>query len=259
MMKRTSFRVMAALLLMGGLGSGFAEESLSGPFPRSAQGLLNDVIARLPDVPLLIEADLLVRHGGTGEQDEQIGVSMELDWWADPPTAQYTLRDRFAAPLAHLSITWEGEGRTSYRYFEGDPLAPAPLPELQAPILGTDLSWVDLSLSFLWWRSGAILGAESVRSRDCLVVDLPAPPDAPLELGGVRLWIDPKIGMLLQAESFDLRGERIRRMEVKSFKKINDRWVIKDITFRRYPSTGQSTLLRVRNVEERERFVLPER
>ena len=256
MMRHAGWGIGVCLVLAGLWVQG--EESLSGPFPRAAQPLLNDVISRLPDIPLRIEGDLIVRKS-TGQPEEQYKVDMELDWWATPPTAQYTLRDRFAAPLSHLSITWGDEGEPSRRYFQGDPLTAAPLPDLQAPLLDTDLSWIDLSLSFLWWRSGAILGAESVRGRECLIVDLPAPSDAPLTLGGVRLWIDPKIGMLLQAESFNEQGERIRRMEIKSFKKIKDRWVIKDIEFRRYPNPGQSTLLRVRNVEDRERFELPEK
>ncbi|MCB1070524.1 MAG: hypothetical protein KDL31_09215 [Kiritimatiellae bacterium] len=203
MMRHAGWGIGVCVVLAGLWVQG--EESLSGPFPRAAQPLLNDVISRLPDIPLRIEGDLIVRKS-TGQPEEQYKVDMELDWWATPPTAQYTLRDRFAAPLSHLSITWGDEGEPSRRYFQGDPLTAAPLPDLQAPLLDTDLSWIDLSLSFLWWRSGAILGAELVRGRECLIVDLPAPSDAPLTLGGVRLWIDPKIGMLLQGKASMNRG-----------------------------------------------------
>ena len=43
--------------------------------------------------------------------------------------------------------------------------------DLVAPIEGTDISWMDLSLSFLWWPDAVLSGREDVKGRDCLVVD----------------------------------------------------------------------------------------
>ncbi|HMP73987.1 MAG TPA: outer membrane lipoprotein-sorting protein [Kiritimatiellia bacterium] len=248
-------RHLALLLLI--LALPFSASALEGPFPRPAQPELDNVITQLPDIPLVIDADLVVRNR-SGRTERSYQVEMELDWWAPVPTANYTLRDRFGETLAHLAVSWPQDRQPHYRFFTGNPLVAAPVPPLNSPVFDTDLSWIDLSLSFLWWRGGEVVGTESVRSRRCLIIDLPAPADDRIQLSGARLWIDPRIGMLLRADGFDEKNERIRRMEVQSFRKIGDRWVIKDIEFRRYPARG-TTLLRVRDVTERQRFELPPR
>ena len=91
-----------------------------------------------------------------------------------------------------------------------------------------------------------------MKGRDCYVIDIPAPAEAFAGCSGVRVWIDPRINILLRAEAFDHESKRQRRVEVKSFRKINDRWFIKDIEIRSYPSQHK-TILRVRDVQDRAR------
>lgn len=226
------------------------------PFSGKAGSLLEPVIASLPDIPLVVRGELQKRDGD-GDIEKRYAVEMVLDWKAETPTARYTVRDAFGAPLQHLAITWQTPEKPEYRYLEGSPLRAAPLPPLSQNILDTDLTWIDLSLSFLWWEGGVEKGEEPVRGRDCRIIDLPAPEGQVADFDGVRLWVDSKAGMVLRAEGYDASGVLIRRMDVKSFKKINKRWVIKDIDFERFPSRSKTTLL-VRDVEERDRFVVPE-
>lgn len=215
-----------------------------------ARTLLNNVILALPDIPLRVTGDLSAKARG-GSPDIRKGVEMLLDWQADPPTARYTLRDAFGGPLSHLAITWAQPRTPEYRYFEGYPMRAAPLPDLVAPIPGTDISWMDLSLSFLWWPNAQTVGREEVRGQACWVVDIPA-PDAFAGCAGVRLWISPRINIMLKAEAYDLQNKPMRRFDVKSFKRINNRWVIKDIELTSLPARTR-TVLRVRNVEDRTR------
>lgn len=215
-----------------------------------ARSLLDRVILALPDIPLRITGDLTARTRN-GQPDMKKGVEMLLDWQADSPTARYTLRDAFGDTESHLAITWDSPRHPEYRYFAGQPLQAAPLPDLVSSIPGMDISWMDLSLSFLWWPEAVTKGREEVKGRLCWVVDLAA-PDAFAGCSGVRLWIDPKISIMLKAESYDSSDKPIRRLEVKSFKKINERWVIKDIELTSLPEKTK-TVLRVRNVEDRTR------
>jgi hypothetical protein len=64
----------------------------------------------------------------------------------------------------------------------------------------------------------------------------------------VRLWIEEKIRVLLQAEGYDAQGEAVRRLWVQSCKKINDRWMIKDMEIQQYPEIHR-TRLTVRDVK----------
>ena len=63
----------------------------------------------------------------------------------------------------------------------------------------------------------------------------------------VRLWIEAKVHVLLQAEAYDARQQRLRALRIKSFKKIKDLWMIEDLEVQTYPSRHR-TLLRVQAV-----------
>jgi hypothetical protein len=213
--------------------------------------LLDDCLRALPDVPLAIRGELTSRTAD-GETEKKLQVEMLMDWRATPAVARYTIRDRFGKTLDHLSLTWPAAGPVEYRYFTGDPLAAAPRPNLSDAVHGTDISWMDLSLAFLWWTNGLTRGAESVRSRPCYIADVWPDPGTCTNIGGVRLWIDPELHLTLRAELYDATNGLARRMDIKGFKKINGRWFIKDIDVQSLPSRHK-TVLRVNEVEDRER------
>ena len=58
----------------------------------------------------------------------------------------------------------------------------------------------------------------------------------------VRLWIDEELRMLLQAEGLDAEGDVVRKLWIKSFKKVDDRWMIKDMEVQRYPIRHRTRL-----------------
>ncbi len=235
-------------------GCALAVSGISGAY---AGTLFDPVIQALPDIPLVVQGDL-TRRDEHGDAVKVLRVEMVLDWKAEVPTARYTVRDAFGDTLEHLAITWSHPGSPGYQYLEGSPLRAAPLPPLNQSIQDTDVTWLDLSLSFLWWTGGVRQGEADVRGRLCDVVDVSAPGGYPADFDGMRLWLDRKIGVVMRAEGYDRAGALVRRMDVKSFKKINGRWVIKDIEFQRFPEKTK-TSLRVHDVKERERFELPER
>jgi hypothetical protein len=86
------------------------------------------------------------------------------------------------------------------------------------------------------------------------VIDVQAPEGEPSAYDRVRLWVDPKIHVLLRAEAYDAAGERVRSMEVKSFKKIDEVWMIKNLDVVEHPSRKR-TRLRVESVEILEKSV----
>jgi hypothetical protein len=216
-----------------------------------ADSILTGVISALPDIPLLVNGELQSRTRN-GKLERRFNVEMLLDWQMDPPGARYTLRDSFGATVSHLALSWPTDGPADYRFFTGNPLQAAPLPNLAEPIAGTDISWLDLSLAFLRWPGATNKGQEEVKGRDCYVLDIPAPDQAFADCSGVRVWIDPRINILLRAETYGMDNERQRRLEIKSFRKINDRWFIKDIEIQSLPSRHK-TILRVRDVQDRAR------
>lgn len=89
------------------------------------------------------------------------------------------------------------------------------------PIMGTDVTWSDLTLDYLWWDDfsfDAEREGESVHGQVCAVVVMRKGDRR------VRVWVDRRTGALMQAEEFD--GERpLRRLWGTRIKKFGDRWM----------------------------------
>lgn len=88
-------------------------------------------------------------------------------------------------------------------------------------ILGTDVTWSDLTLDYLWWDDVAFDAereGETVHGQVCAVVVLRKGDRS------VRAWIDRKTGCLMQAEEFS-GDRRIRRLWGARLKKFGERWM----------------------------------
>ena len=235
----------AILLAVPGLA---VEEPV--PAEPSGADLLAAVVDRLPREDLEVAGDLTVRRH-RGVVVKELKFDMQARWGRTPAEVVYTVRDAFGGELERLQVT-RRDRAAQYRYTKGAPPVATPLPDLFAPIQGSDISWADLSLSFLWWDGAIRVGMDEVKGRPCYVVEVPAPAvesgaETGRSYGKVRVWVDKELESLLQAEGYDSRGERIRRLWVKSFKKIDDRWMIKDMEVQEYPSAHR-TKLRIREV-----------
>jgi hypothetical protein len=223
------------------------------PVP-SAQALLDDVVARLPRDPLNIKGDLTVRRR-RGVVVRRLKFEMFLQWGSTPSVARYTIRDAFGSDLEQLTVIRAADRARRFEYAQGNPLTAGAPPSLFGSIQSTDISWMDLALDFLWWKGGKVLQSDEVRGRSCYVVEVPAPADAcaprPAGTGDgaadtryakVRLWIDKELHMLLRAQGMDGEDKPVRELWVKSFKKIDDRWMIKDMEIQRHPVVHRTKL-----------------
>ena len=239
----------AAVLLLSSAIPDFAESETAPP---SAATLLAEVVSRLPREPLQVRGDMIVRHRN-GVVDYSYKFDMALRWGAEPAAAVYTIRDAFGSPLEQMTVRRAAGEAPVFAYAAGNPLTPAARPGLFDRIGETDLSWTDLALSFLWWQGGSVVATNEVRGRRCYVVEAPAPAGRGQDGGtqtpyhSVRLWIDAEMRMLLQAEGLDAEGRTLRRLWVKSFKKINNTWMIKDLEVQQV-NTGRRTKVVVLDV-----------
>ena len=211
-----------------------------GPPPQTASEWLAAVRRQLPREPTWIKGWL------STDNQPMLNLDILLELGNDPSTARYTLRDAFGRDLEEAVLHREDE-RIRLEYRRGSPLEEAPAPDLFAPIRQTAMSWGDLNLAFLWWEEGEIVGHDEVRGQACVVIEVVAPDDEAGLYDSVRIWIDRKHRMLLQAEGYNPQGDRVRRMQVRSFRKIGDEWMVKDIVIRRFPGILR-TNLRVRDM-----------
>jgi len=100
-------------------------------------------------------------------------------------------------------------------------------------------------MEFLWWGDGTLRGFESHRGRRCYVIDLPVP--APSESASIRLWVDAHVYALLQAEIRDRTGRPLRRLSVRSLRRVGLRWTLEDLEMRTLAENTR-TLLHVTDI-----------
>jgi hypothetical protein len=204
----------------------------------SATEILAQVRSNLPREALLVKGQIL-SGGRLGKLERVCYVETFLDFGADPAIVRYKISDAFGTPLEQMTISMSEGGETEYEYETGNPLESASAPQSTAAIRDTDVTWNDLSLLFLWRSDGRTAREENLRGRDCYILEFPG------NEGGIQsVWIDMQMLVLIQMEELDGAGRLQRRMIVKNIKKISDRWMIKNLEIRAYPSLHH-TLVRV--------------
>ena len=93
--------------------------------------------------------------------------------------------------------------------------------EKSGQILGTDVTWSDLTLDYLWWDDvsfDAEREGETVHGQGCTVIVMKKGDRQ------VRVWVDRKTGALMQAEEMK-DGKAVRRLWGTRLKKFGERWM----------------------------------
>lgn len=247
--------ILAAAAATGlpGLASAAAEaadgDDADDDQPLSAQELLRDVRACFPREPLRVDGDLGV-FPRRGKAVASVTFSMDMHWGVYPARFEYRLVDALGAETQRATITL-AQGRPATFVVEMPDGTRDSGVDLNAAVGPTDITWADLSLSFLWWPGGTIVGTDEVKGRTCHVVDLPAPAwtgaDAQASYHHLRLWIDERLRMLVKAEGRDREGRALRELRIRSLKKSGGFWVIKELEVQALPAVYR-TRLRVRDV-----------
>ena len=136
-------------------------------------------------------------------------------------SGRLVLRNRRGVVKAeHSYVLTRAAGKTSLSV-DGAPFARPDAAAADAGILGTDVTWSDLSLDYLWWDDASFddeREGETVHGQVCAVVVLRKGERT------VRVWIDRKTGCLMQAEEF-AGDRRIRRLWGARLKKFGERWM----------------------------------
>ena len=110
---------------------------------------------------------------------------------------------------------------------------------LDERIGGTAVTYGDLALKFLYWPDAQVIGADTLRTRNCWKLRLTAPSkDAPYAT--VLLWVDKESGALMRMEGYDQQTQLVKRFEVVSAQKIEGRWFLKQMRIEEIqPGTGK--------------------
>ncbi len=205
----------------------------------TADEIMERVRRTLPREPWQVRAELICRDRHDVLR-QTYRVDLWLDWAGTPPSARIQLADAFGVSVVIAEIRRVGEGRTEVQWRAADDAGFQPA-RLSDPVADSGLTWADLTLDFLWWSNGRVLGMEMKRGRECYRIELESPCKDPYTK--VCVWVDAREQAMLQAEGYD--GPRlVRRVRVKSLRKTEHGWMVEDFELES-PVEGTRAILRV--------------
>lgn len=231
---KLTYTLSLLLTLLGCCGFG-AEEG-SRPASQQAAEAENLTAAQtlaictkiIPTERLLLTGTLTVRKSRGIELAEH-PFKLLLDWGANPPSAECLLLDPQGTSLVERAVLTRPAGKPAQiKLYSGPEQTPQADPSYSGRIRGTDMTWMDLTLDFLWWkdvRFDDTPRGESHNHCDCDIL-VAVPPEPIPGCAAVRIWIDRKSHCVVQAEQLGPQGDTVRRMWVQRVKEINGRWMI---------------------------------
>jgi hypothetical protein len=188
-----------------------ASPILAAPLP-SAQEILEAVRIRQAQQQIDLRGQL---------REDAIVVPFRLV--QSGPTVRYIFSD----PDETLQLQiGENDSRLEEVSEEGtEKIQPA---QFDRKVRGTNLTYEDLALKFLYWSNATVVKQENIRTRNCWKLQL-RPPSRDSQYGIVWLWIDKESGALMRMEGYDWNGKLAKRFEVISAQKIDNRWFLKQM------------------------------
>jgi len=190
----------------------FVVAALSAAPPPSAKDILDSV--------RLLEARQQIDLDGQLRENEQV-IPFHLTQTG--PLIRYS----FADPEEVLQLRL-GENGSRLDLVTDAGTEKFPAEKLNEKIRGTSISYEDLALKFLYWESARVLGDETVRTRSCWKLQLVA-PSRDSQYWNVVIWVDKASGALMRMEAYDWDGKLVKRFEVISAQKIDNRWFLKQM------------------------------
>ncbi len=106
-------------------------------------------------------------------------------------------------------------------------------------VRGTDISYEDLSLRFLYWPDAVVRGEQTMLLQKCWIIRV-EPGKSGSQYRKVDLWISKKTGALMQAEAFDGNDKLARKFKVISGQPIGDGlWILKEMRIESFEGRSQ--------------------
>ncbi|MDF1812966.1 MAG: outer membrane lipoprotein-sorting protein [Verrucomicrobiales bacterium] len=123
----------------------------------------------------------------------------------------------------------------------GDELKPVTGDRFGETIRGTDATYDDLSMRFLYWPNARIIKEEKFKTLDTWLVRVRNPDDRGL-YSTVDCWIDKGSGGLIKMLGYNRQGRPIRRFEVLHGKKFGDVWMVDEMRIETISSASGKVL-----------------
>ena len=131
--------------------------------------------------------------------------------------------------------------------------ARVPSAKYDAPVHGTDISYEDLALRFLYWPDANVLGGGMIAAHNCWRVEVRPANANDSQYARVVLWIGREDGALMKAESYDAAGKWVRRFTVREVMKREGYWLLKQMVIEKASRGGSDPKPSYLEIQEAEK------
>ncbi|MEX2577912.1 MAG: outer membrane lipoprotein-sorting protein [Verrucomicrobiales bacterium] len=139
-----------------------------------------------------------------------------------------SIRFIFNDPAQVILVDTRNNDFALYEGIGGEELKPVDPSKYAEPIRGTDVTYDDLSMRFLYWPNANIVQADRIKQRECWVVRV-RNPDGHGAYSTVDIWIDKQSGGMLKMIGRNRQERPVRRFEVLHGKKFDDIWMVDEM------------------------------
>lgn len=217
----------------------------------TADEVLHACCAMLPTHPIEISGALIVRNR-KGIVSAEHGYRLMMRHGRDLTVLTIRLTPRGETnETASVTIVRKSGERPSIRLSRPGTAETEVIESPLAQVLGTDVTWLDLTFDYLWWRNASfedLRERESVHGQKCSVILVK--PETPVEgLSAVRLWVDKRTGCLMQMEQVGANGQPLRRLWGTRVKKFGDRWMV-SVLESETPGTRRRTKITIEGLRD---------
>ena len=118
---------------------------------------------------------------------------------------------------------------------------PFPPQKIGEAIIGSDVTYEDLSLRFLYWKDARIEGQDKIKMQACHKIRLINPgKDGRYSL--VYIWVHQKYGALMQVAGYNAAGQLLKRFHVTELMTVDKIQTLKKMNVETYkPGTTKVT------------------
>jgi Outer membrane lipoprotein-sorting protein len=111
--------------------------------------------------------------------------------------------------------------------------------QLMDPVRGTDITYEDLALRFLYWPNARIEGEDRIKTLPCWII-LTQSTGQRSSYTSVRIWVAKEGNGMLRAETYDASSKLVKRFDVLAGQRIQGVWTLKQMRIERMdPNTNR--------------------
>ncbi len=140
---------------------------------------------------------------------------------------QSVISFRFSEPVQIIRLDLSDKTFVLREVMKGSDVK-VPAKRYTEKVRGTDVTYEDLSLRFLYWPKPVKLEGDTVKHRACYRIRM-TNPDSSGEYGTAIIWIDKGSGGIMRMEGYNRAGKLIKRYEVTSGMKVEGEWMLKQM------------------------------